>query len=178
MASKPRLGNRSKLNLFLDIGLAAAFAVAMEEHFTGLQIHEWLGLFFGAIILVHIVLHWNWIVSITRQFFRKLFHESRLNYVLNVALFVDMVAVVVTGILISRTLGLSVDRTLNGTMEPLHRMTSYLVLILIAAHVALHWKWIVTHTRKYLFRLPSLPRRSPQTAPVAPAASPRSLIQS
>ena len=174
MAPKLRLGNRSRLNLFLDIGLALSFAVAMEEHFTGLQIHEWLGLFFGAVILVHIILHWSWIVALTRTFFRKLFHESRLNYVLNVALFVDMVAVVVTGILISRTLGLSIGRDLTEGTEPLHRMTSYLVLILIGLHVALHWKWIVTHSRKYLFRLPSLPRRAPQPASSS-ASAPRSV---
>ena len=53
------------------------------------------------------------------------------------------------GILISRTIGLAVPH-LDG-MEPIHMLASHLSLILIGLHVALHWKWIVTHVQKYLF---------------------------
>lgn len=149
-------------NLYLDLVLVIAFAVVMEEHFTGLHNHELLGLAFGIAILVHVVLHWNWVVSITRRFFSKVFHESRLNYLLNAALFIDMVVIIITGILISRTIGLSFN--LAQTLEPVHLLASYLSLVLIGLHVALHWKWIVTHTQKYL-----IPSRLPGHA--APAAA-------
>ena len=141
--------NPNKLNLYLDIVLLVAFVLEMEEHFTGLHNHELLGLAFGLAILIHVALHWNWVVGVTKRFFSKVFHESRLNYVLNLALFVDMAVITVTGILISRTLGLQFPR--SQIVEPIHLLASYLSLVLIGLHVALHWKWIVTHAQKYLF---------------------------
>ena len=150
-AAKTR--NRSKLNFFLDLGLAIFFAAEMEVHFTGLLLHEWLGLFFAALLALHVVLHWNWVVSITQTFFRKLIHEARLNYVLNAALFVDVVVVSLTGIAVSETLGLNFG--LRGAAlidwQSIHALSSHLCLVLTAAHVALHWKWIAAHAGKYLF---------------------------
>lgn len=149
--------NPNKLNLCLDLALVIAFAVEMEEHFTGLHNHELIGLALGIAILIHVALHWDWVVSVTKRFFNKVIHESRLNYVLNMALFVDMLVIVVTGFLISRTLGLNFR--VDDTIEPIHLLASHLSLVLIGLHVALHWKWIITHVQKYL-----LPIRPPQPA--------------
>ena len=33
-------------------------------------IHDWSGLIMGILVLVHIVLHWKWIVSMTKSFFK------------------------------------------------------------------------------------------------------------
>lgn len=154
--------NPNRLNLYLDLMLVIAFVVEMETHFTGLHTHELLGLAFGIAILIHVALHWDWIVSITKRFFSKLFHESRLNYVLNLVLFVDMIAIIVTGVLISKTLGFRFG--FGEALEPLHLLASYLSLVLIGLHIALHWKWIVTHTQKYL-----LPARSGSTVAVVTA---------
>jgi len=146
-----RIG-KTRLNLYLDLLLVLAFVVDMEEHFTGLQIHELLGVFIGAAIIIHLILHWNWILNVTRAFFKKLVHESRLNYLLNIALFADVATLIVTGILISRTLGLDLSAVQESsrTLEQLHRLTADLSLLIVALHVALHWKWIVTHASKYL----------------------------
>ncbi|MBL8133488.1 MAG: DUF4405 domain-containing protein [Anaerolineae bacterium] len=145
--------NKVKLNVFFDLLLTVVFVVEMEEHFTGLALHELLGLFFAAAFALHIVLHWDWIVSITRTFFRKLLHESRVNYLLNVILFADMMFVTVSGILISRTLGLSLSLgdAFKRTLQSLHMVGAELVLIIVALHVAMHWKWIMTNGAKYLF---------------------------
>ena len=154
--------NPNKLNLYLDLALVLAFTIEMEEHFTGLHNHELLGLALGIALVIHVILHWDWVVSITKRFFSKMFHESRLNYILNVALFVDIAIVIVTGILISRTIGLQLPHW--NALEPIHFLTSYLSLVIVALHVALHWKWIITHAQKYL-----LPHRLwGQSAPAKP----------
>lgn len=144
--------NRVKLNVFLDLLLTAVFVIEMEEHFTGLALHELLGLLFAAAFIVHIVLHWGWIVNITRTFFRKLLHESRFNYVLNILLFADMAFVTISGILISRTLGLnlSLGEDFRRTLQTLHMVGSELALIIVALHVAVHWKWIKVNGARYL----------------------------
>ncbi len=144
--------NMSKINLFLDLALALVFIVEMEEHFTGLANHELLGLVFGVMFLIHILFHWKWIVTITTQFLRKLIHESRVNYLLNLVLLVDMVVVSVTGIVISRTLGLNLglERESSMNWQRIHIQASQISLILVGVHVGMHWKWIISHTRKYL----------------------------
>lgn len=151
-ASKIRI-NKTQVNLFLDLLLTALFVVDMEVHFTGLALHELIGVLFTAAFGLHILLHWDWIVSITRTFFRKLLHESRLNYVLNVVLFADMLFVAVSSIVISRTLGLELPLTRDAeqTLKMLHMAGADLVLVIVALHVGMHWKWIRTNGAKYLF---------------------------
>lgn len=144
--------NKNLTNLLLDSVILLAFVVEMQVPFTGIRTHEVLGLVFASILLVHIVLHWNWIWSVTVRFFRNLFHESRLNYVLAVVLLVDMVVVTITGIAISHTLGWNLNFGLSGPYaHRLHSSASYLSLILVGLHIALQWQWIVTNTRKYFF---------------------------
>lgn len=148
--------NQSKWNLFLDVALAGAFVLVLEEHFTGLNWHELIGVGFAIGLLVHFILHWRWVFTMTKTFFRKLFHESRLNYLLNLVLLVDLAVIIVTGIGISRTLGLELglDRSLSSSFEQWHRLASNFSLLLVGLHVAIHWKWIVSHARRYIFRNP------------------------
>lgn len=170
--------NPNKLNLFLDISMALVFAAMMEERFTGLRIHEVVGIGIAVAFLTHILLHWRWVVSVTRQFFAKIFHESRVNYILNLALLVDIVVVIVTGILISRTLNLSFgldDSQFN--IQLIHILSSHLSLVIVGLHVGLHWKWILSHSQKYLFNL-HLPWRKPGTAQPMAVDSSRNTIQS
>lgn len=164
--------NTTKLNLFLDIGLALAFVVELERHFTGLRNHELIGVAIGVALITHIVLHWKWVWNITKTFFRNLFHSSRFSYVLNAALLVDMAVIIVTGILISETLGLNlgVARDAQMTFKSLHVLASNFSLMLVGTHVAIHWKWILSNSKKYLFRIPGFNRTTPKSA-AAPALS-------
>ncbi|MBI1281413.1 MAG: DUF4405 domain-containing protein [Anaerolineaceae bacterium] len=156
--------NTTKINLFLDIGLALAFVVELERHFTGLQNHELIGVAMGIALLTHIVLHWKWVWSITKTFFRNLFHGSRFSYVLNLVLLVDMAVIIVTGILISETLGLDlgIARDAQMTFKSLHVLASSFSLMLVGTHVAIHWKWILSNSKKYLFRLPFSKGKTPK----------------
>lgn len=149
--------NTTKLNLFLDIGLALAFVVELERHFTGLRNHELIGVGIGIALVIHLVLHWKWVWNITKSFFRNLFHSSRLSYVLNTLLLVDMGVIIVTGILISETLGLQlgIDRSAQQTFKSLHILGSNFSLLLVGSHVAIHWKWILSNTKKYILRIKS-----------------------
>lgn len=164
-----RLG-RNLIYLLLDIALAVVFAVEMEKNFTGQNLHELIGVGLGVALIVHLLIHWRWMLSITRTFIRKLIHESRLNYLLALLLFVDFAVIMVTGLGISKTLGLnfSVDRN----WEQIHRVAADFSLLLVAGHVALHWKWIATHAKRYFFsfklpirRASALPAQQPNAQP-------------
>jgi len=147
------LSNRTKINFFLDVLLVVAFAIEYEYHFTGLRIHELLGLAFGIAMLIHFLLHLDWVWSITKTFFRMLLHETRLNYVLNAILLIDAIVMIISGILISRTLGVTIiiQRVAGLTWEQIHILSAQLSLVIIAFHTAMHWKWLGTNIRSYIF---------------------------
>jgi hypothetical protein len=139
-------------NFWLDIVLFIAFIVDMNTQFTGIPVHEWLGIALGIALIYHLLWHWNWIVAITRRIFKKLPAVERLRYILDIALFVDMVIVIATGIWISRValpqLGISV--TENFFWRQLHSLTADLVLWMVAIHLALSWKWITNAFKRYI----------------------------
>src|SRR4051794_19349555 len=103
---KRRPLNLTKVNFVVDAIIMLAFAVEMEERFSGLRLHELLGAAIGAAFLTHLLLHWRWVVNVTRHFFAKLLHASRFSYALALLLLMDMAIAIGSGLLISRTLGL------------------------------------------------------------------------
>lgn len=160
----------TKTNLIVDAAIFAGFLVAFEPRLTGIPIHEWLSLAVFGVIVAHLALHWRWVIQITRTFFKKLIHSSRLNYVLNAALLVAFMAMMLSGVLISRSVlpffGLQAVR--DQFWRVLHTVSANASLALIAAHFALHWEWIVNAVKRYavspmlkLFRRPAAPRRAP-----------------
>jgi hypothetical protein len=155
--------NINKLNLFLDMALALIFVVEMEEHFTGLHFHELLGLFITAVFVAHITLHWRWVAGVTKQFFHNLFsvNKARLKYMLNLILFIDMATCIVTGILISRTLGLNFAfaQQIGMVGHSLHILTAQLALILVGLHIASSWEWLALNMKKYLFNFSFLQKQ-------------------
>ena len=142
-----------KTNLFLDSILLVAFLVSYETTLTGIAVHEWLCIAFFILLLVHLLFHWDWVVSVMAKFFRKLFHQSRLNFVVDLLALVMFMTVMVSGIMISRSVlpffGLQGSR--DFVWRFLHSSSADLLVFLIALHFALHWKWIVYACKRYVF---------------------------
>jgi len=85
------LNRRTKINYVVDIGLGVSFLlvfVAGIIKFPGLvkvfginfgdlpialisTIHDWSGLTMGILVLIHLLLHWGWIVGTTKQVIGK-----------------------------------------------------------------------------------------------------------
>lgn len=161
----------NRTNLLIDFGILSLFLVVMEPGLTGLAVHEWLGVAFFATILLHLMLHWKWIASMTAQFFKKLFHASRLQYVVDALLFVSFTTAMLSGLMISRVvvpvLNLSLLRGENFAWRGLHAASATTTLLMVALHFALHWDWVVGMTARYLVRpITGLFPRRRQAAPV------------
>ena len=84
--------NKIKLNYWIDFGLVISFLICF---ITGLikwpglirligasthkilyiknisLLHDWSGLIMGMLVLAHLILHWRWIVSTTKNIFGK-----------------------------------------------------------------------------------------------------------
>lgn len=142
----------AKTNLTLDFTIFTAFLAVVNPALTGMTIHEWLALAFAAAIVTHLLFHWKWLVAISKQFFKKLIHQSRLNYVVDALFFISMTAAMLSGLLISKsvmsTLGIHLNA--NHGWESIHRLAADTSLIMLGLHFALHFKWVVAHLKRYL----------------------------
>jgi hypothetical protein len=176
MAQQRKKLNPNKVNLTVDILIFVAFLVAMAPRFSGLLVHEWLSIAFGAAIMVHLLLHWQWIAEITKRFFRSTTWMARINYVLNSLLFIAMIVVMLSGILISEIALPSMGINLRGDFawRQIHTLSADLSVFLVGAHVALHWQWIVNAMKRYLVT-PFLPKRTTTSAgsPSVPVSVPQ-----
>lgn len=70
MEIKKKKLNPIKTNLWVDVVIFLAFLLALDPRTTGIAIHEWLSLAAAGAAIVHLLLHWQWIVEVTRRFFR------------------------------------------------------------------------------------------------------------
>jgi len=142
----------AKKNLLVDASIFAAFLVAFEPRLTGNVIHEWLSLALAATIIVHLVLHWEWVITVGGQFLRKLFHASRLNFILDAVLFVAFIMLMLSGILISKSVlsTLGIQLAAGPTWKMIHSTAADVCMLLTALHFALHWKWIVSTVKRYV----------------------------
>lgn len=147
--SKP---NRSKVNLLVDFVIFVGFLIGGAPHFTGMAIHEWLGLAFSAGLVTHLLLHWQWAVETTKRIFSKLPGKTRINYALNILLFVAFTLIAFTGIMISKEALPLLGLTLAGghAWTGVHKLAADAAVVLIGLHVALHWQWIVDSVRRYI----------------------------
>ena len=152
--------------LLLDLGTFITLLVVSAPRFTGETIHEWLSLALGGAIVVHLLLNWNWIVEVTARLFTKSAKNSRFNYVLNWALFASGIMIMLSGLMISKSVvpffGLTLPQ--NMSWKELHEVSTNITMILMGLHVAQHWNWIVS-----MFRRIFAPRIPAQTT--SPAMS-------
>lgn len=145
---------KARTNLFLDMGLFLVFLFLFEPESTGIPIHEWLGIAMAITILVHILLHWQWVKVITRRFFQQMNSKVRLNYIINALIFVSFTAIMLSGLMISHSVlpffGLeSLDTPFWNVT---HRFATDVTIWLIALHIGLHWRWIVNAAKRHLIQ--------------------------
>ncbi len=150
--------------LLLDLGTFITLLVVSAPRFTGETIHEWLSLALGGAIVVHLLLNWNWIVEVTARLFTKSAKNLRFNYVLNWALFASGIMIMLSGLMISKSVvpffGLTLPQ--NMSWKELHEVSTNITMILMGLHVAQHWNWIVNMFKRIF--TPRIPAQTTSSA--------------
>jgi hypothetical protein len=144
-----------------------AFLAVSNPHLTGVTVHEWLALSLAGAVITHLLFHWNWIVKVGKDFFKKLWHQSRLNFVVNTLFFIAMTGTLFSGLMISENVlpTLGIQLAVSRSWRSIHFLMSDVSVILLGIHFALHWKWVVTNIGRYvvnpirgLFQQPAQPQ--------------------
>jgi hypothetical protein len=78
--------DKNIINYFIDSGMVISFTVCfitgimkwpgrMEDKGLPMDIlktvHDWSGLIMGLLVLAHLILHWRWIVAMTKKYVLK-----------------------------------------------------------------------------------------------------------
>ena len=148
---------RLKTTFWLDVTLLASVCALQTVRFTGLVLHEWLGLSMVAMALAHMLFSWSWIASLSRRLFTLQSARARINYLLNLSLFAAVVAVIFSGILISQKAvpsltGMKAAPTMDWRWDYLHNLFSLFAIMLSGFHLAMNWEWVLAAVEKLFGR--------------------------
>ena len=153
--------NKMNKKIMLDALMTILFIALMDYAFTGLVLHELIGLAIFAFFFFHKLINFKWIKSITKRLFDPaLKARTKVMYWLDALLLIDVVLITLSGLFISTEVFPQLftvsDRFLWVTI---HHIASYGGLIAISVHVGLHWKMIMAAFRKMLrIKKPSIVR--------------------
>jgi len=144
---------RTRLDFWFDAAILAGYTVAYSYGFTGVVIHEWLGIGLGVALLLHLTLHWDWVVRTTRRLVSPR-GRDKLIWLVNLLLMFAMVLCVASGIAISRVAlpELGIYPLQTPFWYRLHVLTAEVTVGLVPVHVALRWRWIAGVGRRVLAR--------------------------
>ena len=134
----------AKQKWWIDLILFISFILTFFLDLTGLSLHQWIGTGIGVILLVHLVIHKNWLKGIFNKF-RAASKRARMYFVLDLLLFLGFFLTIYTGIIMSTWLNLNL--TNYSGWYNLHLWSSIITLQVLLLKLAEHWKWIVNTIR-------------------------------
>ncbi|HEY3824137.1 MAG TPA: DUF4405 domain-containing protein [Bryobacteraceae bacterium] len=149
---------RLKTTFWLDVTLLVSVCALQTVRFTGLVLHEWLGLAMVGMVFAHLLFSWSWIASLSRRLFTMQPARARINYLLNLSLFAAVTAVIFSGILISQKaipalMGTQAAPDMDWRWDSLHNDFSQFVLLLSGFHFAMNLDWVLVAAEKLFGRV-------------------------
>lgn len=156
--------NKAQTRFWLDFALFAALLLIMVPRTTGIRLHEWLGIFMSAGVMVHLALHWRWIGTVLRRYLGPLPRRTRINVVVDTLLFLGSGLLLASGVLMSPSFSSRPAWWAKTTHDAVWLPFTGLMIL----HLALHWRWILNVAGLCLLGV-----RRGQDQPAAAAAADR-----
>lgn len=152
-----RKWNKTVVNLVVDMVFFVVFLITMAPRFGGSTVHEWISTAMAAIVVGHVLLHWNWIINTLKRCLQKMNVTQRTNSILNTILFIDSWVIMLSGFLISESIlpGFGIRLPRGIAWRQIHDQSANLAMLIIGLHIALHWPWIVAAFKRLVLRRPT-----------------------
>lgn len=138
--------NKQKYRWLIDLLLLTGFLLSFYLNFTGVAVHQWLGVFISLLAGVHLMMHWDWVKSVTARFIKGTNSRSRLFYAVDFFVMLGAVIILETGLMISTWFNLAL--TDYSIWLDIHICSAIAVMALIVLKIGLHWRWVVNTTMK------------------------------
>lgn len=141
------------IKFIIDLAMLITFTLFFNKMVLGMALHEIIGIAIGGVVLIHCGLNFRWIKAITLKLFSKdIKLRTRIVYILDVALLIDILAIIISGLSISRVVCPWLRLSWLPNLKGVHMFASYLILMIIGIHLGLHWKWVM-NTFKNIFNI-------------------------
>ena len=135
----------------LDIIMTIIIVSLMDVVFTGIKLHELLGIGVFFLFIIHKFFNWDWIKGVTKNLLsKKIKTKIKVMYAVDILLVLSVTFIIISGILISQELFPSLNADNITLWSNLHHFAAYFSLILISVHIGLHWEMIMFGFRKML----------------------------
>lgn len=152
-----------KINFVIDAVLFGSFILTFFLNLTGVALHQWLGIFAGALAGYHLLVHWGWVKSVARRAAQGAENGPWLNAVLDAVILLGLLGILGSGLVISTWLNLSLNN--YAAWHTLHVIASLGTLAALVGKLALHARWIVVVAKRF-----GADRAQPAALPTQPAA--------
>jgi len=134
--------DKQKSRWWVDAVLFTGFIATFLLDLTGLELHQWIGVFVSALAAYHLLSHWDWVSAVTRRFFGRTSGKARQYYMLDVLMLVGFAAIGGTGLAISTWFNLTLSSYIAWLT--VHIAASIITLVVLVLKVASHSRWIVS----------------------------------
>ena len=141
---------KARLKIVIDALMTLVLLFLMGYQFWGDVAHEWAGAGMFVLFILHHILNWSWYKTL----FRGKYTPFRIfQLILDLAVFVAMICLMVSGIMFSNHVfaflkihgGISLARLL-------HMASSYWGFVVMALHLGIHWG-IFTGLARKMFKI-------------------------
>jgi hypothetical protein len=160
--------NRSKLNFWLDVILFVSFLITIASlpgggrrgavdtttpiQQTRVMVHYVAGTLMLVGSALHIALHWEWIKVVILRSPRNLARRVAINRGIDIVLFLLFALCGFTGWAVWPVAEIIPGPSWLSLKDwsDMHRLTGMIMFLILVLHLVLHWKWILSTTRRYL----------------------------
>jgi hypothetical protein len=126
------------------------------------DLHTWFGMGMIVVAIIHLIVHWRWVASMTRRTVNELLgrcasmnRRGRWNLILNLTVGLSFLATALSGIYFLFFPGghaiaspqIVFNRT---TWDAIHTWGGVILIVAAVLHFAIHWRWVVNVTAKII----------------------------
>lgn len=135
---------KRKVKTTIDSIMLVLFVMLMGYHMFGEAVHEWIGVVLGIVFVSHLVLNRKWFLGLMKGNYS---YQRYLFLCINFLLIISCLITMVSGILISKNIGMFIEIETTFLARKLHMFASTWTYVFMSMHLGLHLRWI--ESRKF-----------------------------
>lgn len=134
--------SKTKINFWQDLLTFLLLVTVTLTAYTNTSQHKWLGICIVITVFIHLMLHWRWLATMSKQFTKKIPRRARYKLILDLALLIVFILLSFSGIIVALIYAPSVT--------VFHNLCFYLFAGFVVLHLVLNWKWIMNNGQRAL----------------------------